>query len=111
MWQILVPCQWNDGTPIRTRHHREWDKRVQRLTGGLTVYPAGRGRWRSDEGTDYFERVIPVGIVCPEEIMNQIADITIAHYEQEAVLFYRISDDARIRHATPRQRGRFIRDG
>ena len=64
MWQIVVPCEWNDGTPVRTRHHREWDKKVQRLAGGLTIYPVGRGRWQSEEGKGYFERVMPVGIVC-----------------------------------------------
>lgn len=43
LYEILVPCQTNQGKPIRTRQHREWDRRVRLITGGLTILPPAKG--------------------------------------------------------------------
>lgn len=98
VWQIMVPCQSNSGKPFRTRHHREWDKRVRRITGGLTILGPGRGQW-VDPKTDilYEERMIPVQIICTQDQIEQIADITMQHYDQLAVMYYQMSNQAFIR--------------
>lgn len=92
IWEILVPTVRTNGECFRTRQHREWDCRVQRVTGGLTVLPPVRGQWVSIQGILTVERMIPVRIACTEDEINQIADMTAAFYEQDAVMFYCISD-------------------
>jgi hypothetical protein len=108
LWEILVPCQWNDGTPIRTRHHKAWDEKVRRISGGLTVLKPGFGTW-TNENTVYRERVIPVRIMCNDTDMDQIIDITLLHYEQLAVMVYVISEQCRIFEATDAQKAKFQR--
>lgn len=95
IWEILVPTMMNDN-PVRTKHHKEWDKLVKKITGGLTITPPGKGYWVDPNGETVTERVIPVRIKCSENAMNEIADITARHYNQDAVMFYKISDDVRI---------------
>jgi hypothetical protein len=97
LWQIMVPCNWNDGRPVRTRHHKEWDRRVRKITGGLTVLPPGKGQWEN-EGVLYSDRVIPVNVIATENQMNQIADITMQHYDQLAVMYFKVSDHAIVKY-------------
>lgn len=106
--EILVPCNWNDGKPVRTRHHKEWDKKVRKISGGLTILKPGKGQW-VHEGDLYIDRVIPVRVLCTTREIQQIADITIQHYEQEAVFHYVVSSCAVVRQASDEQRARFIR--
>lgn len=98
MWEILVPTQLNCGKPIRTRQHREWDTRVRRISGGLTVLSPAKGQWISNDGDLYKERMIPVRIICSREEIEKIIDITMAFYDQLAVLAYKVSDEVILRH-------------
>jgi hypothetical protein len=98
IWEILVPTVRNDGTPIRTRFHREWDRRVRRISGGLTVLPPARGQWLSPSKQLFEERMIPVRIACTRKQIETIADMTAAYYRQQAVMFYKISDEVVIKH-------------
>ena len=99
LWEILVPRKWNNGKPIRTRHHREWDKRVKAITGGLTIYPPTiKGEWISPEGETYIDSTIPVRIACNREQINKIMDITGHHYRQLAVMAYKISEEVLIKN-------------
>lgn len=97
LWEILVPCQWNNGKPVRTRHHKEWDKQVRKISDGLTILSPAKGQWVYN-GILYEERVIPVRIVCSKEDINKIMDITAKHYRQIAVIAYIISKDVIIKH-------------
>ena len=97
LWEILVPCQTNTGTPIRTRQHREWDTRVRRITGGLTVMTPAKGQWVCPDGELFCERMIPVRIAATREQMDVIADMTAAFYDQIAVMFYLISNEVIIK--------------
>jgi hypothetical protein len=91
-WRILVPCTFNDGTDIAVEHHREWDRRVQRIAGGLTIHKPSKGRWTSPDGDEYAEGMIPVFIACSEEQIDEIARMTVEHYDQIAVLVARTSE-------------------
>jgi hypothetical protein len=101
----MVPCYWNTGKPIRTRHHKEWDKVVRKVAGGLTIYKPAKGQW-VDSSTDnlYAERVIPVRIACTENQIKQIAKFTISHYKQLAVMIYVVSDKVLIIKADDKER-------
>ena len=108
LWEILVPCQYNDGEPVRTRHHREWDRQVRQITGGLTILKPAVGQW-VHEGELFKERVIPVRIVATDRQISQIVDITIRHYQQIAVMYYVVSERCVLYYATPAQQERFTR--
>lgn len=108
LYEILVPCQYNDGKFVSTRHHRAWDEKVRRISNGLTVFKPGHGTWSKD-GTVYLERVIPVRIACTDYQMQMIVEITQLHYEQLAVMYYVVSDNCHIAHTPPRILKKFQR--
>lgn len=95
IWEILVPTMMNE-KPVRTKHHKKWDKLVKKITGGLTITSPGKGYWVDPNGNTIIERMIPVRIMCSEKEMEKISDITQKHYNQDAIMFYKISDDVRI---------------
>lgn len=98
LWQILVPTITNEGKPVKTRHHRVWDKKVRELAGGLTVMPKNVAGYWLDENSSivYNERMIPCLIACEESIIEKIADWTAKHYKQLAIMYYLISDNVKI---------------
>lgn len=102
LWEILVPANtFNDGERITLFHHREFDKYVESIAGGLTIMKPVRGMWREETSDKSFhEPMIPVRILCTEEQLNRIIDFTIKHYRQLAVLAYRISDRVILKRAT-----------
>jgi len=91
LWEILVPTTRNDGRPFKLRYHRVWDTRVRVITGGLTILSPTRGQWVYQD-TLFAERMIPVRILATRSQIDQIIDLTLAYYDQLAVLAYRISD-------------------
>jgi len=102
LWEILVPTVRNDGKPFRTRYHRVWDKKVEAISGGLTVRPPGKGYWLH-EGQSVRERMIPVRIMCTREQIERIVDITLEYYDQVAVMAYRVSDEIILKHRTAKK--------
>lgn len=93
VWEILVPCVKPDGTPNKTRYHRVWDNKVRTITSGLTICPPTKGQWIDPNGVTIFERMIPVRIVCTRTQIEEIVDMTMAYYDQEAILAYKISGE------------------
>lgn len=108
LWEIYVPCVFNDGAPVRTRHHREWDRQVRQISGGLTVLKPAVGQWEN-EGRLFHERVIPVRIAATRAEMEQVAAITIRHYEQLAVMYYLVSEECVVHYAGELEQARFVR--
>lgn len=97
VWEILVPTQMNNGKSIRARFHRVWDAEVRKRTGGLTVLsPNIKGEWMSPDGEVFSERMIPVRILCTEEEIHSIAQLTKTYYRQEAIMFYCIAEHVKI---------------
>ncbi len=96
LWEILVPVADNDGHEFDISHHRAWDEQVRQLTGGLTILRTAKGQWYDAAGNLFTEKVIPVRIACDEEKVYQIAEITLSHYGQLAIMAYQISDRALI---------------
>ena len=99
LWVILVPRKTNGGKPIRTRHHKVFDQKVLDMTGGLTIVgPSSvNGYWKAvGSGATYEESTIEVRIMCTEEQIIDIAGWAKRHYNQEAIMFYEISNNVRI---------------
>lgn len=95
-WEILVPCQRNNGKPIHLRHHRVWDAKVKEITNGMTLLKPVVGQWVNGQNREFKERMIPVRIAGTEKQIDQIIKITLHHYDQEAVMVYKISDHVKI---------------
>ena len=92
LWEILVPTVRANGKPIHTRFHRVWDKEVEKISGGMTIYHPAHGRW-INEGTRYAERMIPVRVMCTRSEILKIAEFTVKYYDQKAVMAYKAGDD------------------
>lgn len=101
LWEILVPTMMINIhaklVPVRTRHHRVWDSHVRKISGGLTILTPAKGQWISSSGALFSERMIPVRIMCTEKEINLISDLVAKHYNQEAVMYYKVSDNVVIR--------------
>lgn len=98
LYEILVPTVRPNGRPIRTRCHRVWDANVRKITGGLTIMTPAKGQWVAPDGELFTERMIPVRIMCTADQIEKIADMTAKYYDQKAVMFYRITEEVRIKH-------------
>ena len=92
LWEVLVPRVFNQGVEIPISHHRVWDEKVRQVAGGLTILKSAKGVWVSPTGEIFQEGMIPVRISCSEEQIRKIIDLTIDHYDQKAVMAYRVSD-------------------
>jgi len=103
LWEILVPTTRRDGTPIRTRFHRVWDKKIEAICGGMTITPPGKGTWLY-EGKRERERMIPVKIMCTREQIEEIVDLTLEYYDQIAVMAYRVSDEIILKYQTAKKK-------
>jgi len=97
MWEILVPAS-NKDQEFSYDHHKEWDEYVKSLAGGLTILKTAKGEWLNREGTLFKDRVIPVRIKCKEKHIKKIIKFTIKHYNQQAVLAYKVSDKVLLIH-------------
>jgi hypothetical protein len=102
LWEVLVPTMSRDGKPFRTRFHRVWDKKVEAISGGLTILTPGKGTWVHEEQT-VRERMIPVRVMCTREQIDQIVDLTLEYYDQLAVMAYRVSDEIILKHRTAKK--------
>jgi len=98
LWEILVPTVSNEGKPYRTRYHKVWDSKVKEISGGLTILTPAKGQWISKEGELFTERMIPVRILCTEDEINIIIDMTMKYYDQLAILAYEVSNKYILKH-------------
>jgi hypothetical protein len=57
-----------------------------------------KGQWLASDGTLYTERMIPVRIVCTQEQIEKIADMTAAFYNQIAIMYWVISTEVIIKY-------------
>lgn len=99
-----MPTVRNGGKPFSLRYHRVWDKKVRAFAGGLTVMAPALGQWEAPCGTLFRERMLPVCVACTAEQIEAIADITAKHYEQLAVMYFRVSDGVSVRHYDPKKK-------
>jgi len=98
LWEILVPASNNKDLKFSYEHHKAWDAYVKKTTGGVTIMKTAKGEWVSPTGKLYIDKMIPCRIVCTEDQISDIIDFTIEHYNQEAVLAYRVSMNVILRH-------------
>lgn len=107
LWEILVPTQFDDTKEdIAVEHHREWERFVREVSGGLTMLRSATGQW-VHLGEVQQESVIPVRLIATREQMKEIAKLTARHYRQKVIMVYKISDEVLFVTATgPIESGR-----
>ncbi len=96
LYEILVPTLYGDNNrPIKTKHHRSWDKEVIKIAGGMTImHPAKAGKWLSTKSNDLIEeKVIPVRVACTRIQLDSILIFTKRHYRQQEVMAYKLSEE------------------
>jgi hypothetical protein len=99
LYEVLVPTIYGDTLkPIRTKHHKNWDNFVKKVSGGLTLMTPAKGQWVY-ENKNFDERVIPVRIMCSDTDIKKIINFTIKHYRQKSVMYYVISNECYIVYA------------
>jgi hypothetical protein len=98
LWEILVPASNSKRKEnFSYAHHKEFDDYVKSLSNGLTILKTVKGEWMSDDGELFVDRLIPVRIATNRENIDKIIDFTITHYNQLAVMAYKISEEVIIR--------------
>lgn len=97
MWEILVPAS-NKNQEFTYEHHKAWDEFVIAISGGITIMKTVKGEWVSPDNVRFKDRMIPVRIKCNGGDIDKIVDFTIKHYDQEAVLAYKISEEVILKH-------------
>jgi hypothetical protein len=73
--------------------HRQWDAQVSEIAGGLTLFKTRKGRWLWN-GLLQREKMIRVRIAASPAEIKTIADMAKKHYNQEAIMYYLISQEA-----------------
>ena len=101
MWEIFIPATYVNGGGLRHNYllskHQEWDEKVKQISGGLTVFHETQGIWVNPHNNETIrEPMILVRIACNERQIMDIAKITLDHYNEKAVLFYKVSSDVRL---------------
>jgi len=98
LWEILVPRFSNKGLEYEIDYHREWDKKVREIAGGVTILRTARGHWISPDGRVFAEEMIPVRVYCNEPAIDDIVQLTLEYYDQEAVFAYQVSSNVKLVH-------------
>ena len=96
LWEILVPKFSNDKRRYSISYHKEWDRKVQKISGGLTILRTAKGRWINPDKKLFSEEMIPVRVFCPEKEIDKIMKFTLEHYNQEEVFCYLVSEKVKI---------------
>ena len=93
----MVPTIYGDTEkPIRTKHHKNWDAYVRKITGGLTICSVSKGQWLDRNKKLWEERIIPVQVACSEDQIEKIIKFTLSHYRQKAVMYCVLSEEVKI---------------
>lgn len=98
LWEILVPTHDNNNNEFAVDKHKEWDAFVEKTTGGASIAKKIKGSWINEDKKTIRETMIPVRIACDEIHIEKIADFTARHYNQDAIMYYRLSNYVKIKN-------------
>jgi hypothetical protein len=96
VWRVMVPVYGNDGRRIPARVHLEWQDKVVNISGGWTMHATALGAWLEDGASlPLIEDMTPVDILCTEEQLDAVIDLTGRLYQQKVVFAYKVTEDYR----------------
>ena len=97
--RIFVPDYDNSGQQFPIEHHWQWDEKVREIAGGLTIFKAAKGQWLNPDGKLFTDKMIPVEVMCSQDDISKIIDMTMDHYRQEAIYAHKMNVEPIIRYA------------
>lgn len=78
----------------KTRTCQAWKRELIDKCGGYTIGPTCEGAWKASEGRVIVEPILPVTLLCSEVTIREIA-LYIKHtYNEESVMFWKLSNEA-----------------
>ena len=92
LYEILIPVADNDGHTFSNSYRKIFVDILIKETGGLSVLPTVKGFW-IDKGITYADENTPLRVICTGEDIERFAYIAKEHFNQLAILYYKISDD------------------
>jgi hypothetical protein len=96
VWRIMVPVYYNDGRRIPDRVHLEWQDEVVKISRGWTMHATALGAWLEDGASlPLIEDMTPVDILCTEDQLDAIINLTGRLYNQKIVFAYKVTEDYR----------------
>ncbi len=98
LWEILVPVVSNDGLEYDESVHLDWNEKVAKIAGGITIFEKVKGYWENSEGVILIEEIIPVRICCDRKTIDSIVKLTLGYYNQESVMAYKVSSEVILKY-------------
>jgi len=110
LYEILIPVVANDGQTFCAEHNECWRKMVRGLCNGLTVFQQVSGEWVSPNGQLFAEQMVPVRVLATANDIKRISDYSAKHYQQEAIMFHKVTDHVSIVDYTQTVKNELIGD-
>mgnify|MGYP003395241913 CR=1 FL=1 len=92
LYEILIPVADNDGKTFSNAHVTKFWDLIIATANGLTVMPNVKGFW-VDGGRTFTDENTPLRVVATKDEIRFIAHQAKSHFNQLAILYYKISDD------------------
>lgn len=90
LWEVLLPAR----LPLKL--HRAWDEKVGLLCGGCTIIQQVDGVWKPNQSRQVRrEKMLAVRVAVSLDKLDELLGMTAVHYDQTAIMAYKISDDVR----------------
>lgn len=93
LYEILIPVNYNDGTPIPEYLRQEWIRNATALAGGSTVLPEVQGKWYQNDFL-YAEPMTPVRIALADGFsLGTLIEDAKRWFHQEVIMYYVLSTE------------------
>jgi hypothetical protein len=97
LWEILIPVRSNEGKPFSDKYYNNvFYALLIDVAKGYTKLAPVDGAWETD-GQLYKEKMIPVRVLCTKKEIEGIAAFVVIHYNQLAVMYYKVSNECYIK--------------
>ena len=90
-YDIYIPLNYNDGTPIEARKYQDLQRRLLNHFGGVTFFPQpNKGLWKMADIT-YRDEIVIYRVIAPDalkarQILKELKERLKAELEQEEIL-------------------------
>lgn len=87
LWEMLIPEKY-----LKSKQFNLWQQLIHEISGGITILSTAKGTWISPNGELLNDAMIPVRFIATETEAQTIAELSLVYFEQQAIMYYKISD-------------------
>lgn len=87
LWEMLIPENY-----LKTKQFTLWQELVHDISGGITILSTAKGTWISPKGDLLKDAMVPIRFIATEVEAQTIAELSLVYFEQQAIMYYKISD-------------------